>query len=123
MPHTFEEKVGEELDGLYQAALFLCAGERRCAEELLIDTMTRSVRAYEADAGPEPFERWLEIRLIRQFLDGVPYGVPDRVARAASPASQLFRAADVLPAQSRAALWLVHLRRWSYDDAASALEV
>ena len=119
MPRTFEEKVGKELDSLYQAALFLCAGERRCAEELLIHTMTHSVRVYEADAGAEPFERWLEIRLIRQFLDGAAEGV----ARGEPTADLLFRAAEGLPAQPRAAVWLVQMRRWSYDDAASALGV
>ena len=108
MPRTFEEKVGEELDSLYRTALFLCARDRRCAEELLIQTMTHSVRAHAAETGAEPFERWLEVRLVRQFLDH---------------ATDAPVAAQVLPAQPRAALWLVYLRRWSYDDAASALGV
>jgi DNA-directed RNA polymerase specialized sigma24 family protein len=108
MLRTFEEKVGEELDSLYRAALFLCARDRRCAEELLIHTMTHSVRAHAVEAGAEPFERWLEVRLVRQFLDH---------------ATNAPVAAQVFPAQPRAALWLVYLRGWSYDDAASALGV
>ncbi|MCH7531704.1 MAG: hypothetical protein IIA68_09470 [Proteobacteria bacterium] len=135
MPRTFEEKVGEELDGLYQAALFLCAGDRRWAEQLLVDTMIHAFRAHAAEAGTEPFERWLQARLVRQFLDRVTDGtVPLRAAPrvtgayshgavAEFAADVLFRAAGVVPAQPRAALWLVLLRRWSYDDAARALGV
>ena len=135
MPRTFEEKVGEQLDGLYQAALFLCAGDRGCAEQLLIDTMIHAFRAHAAQAGAEPFEQWLEARLIHQFLDRVTDGsvarrptarVMGSYSRGELPefgADVLFRAAGVVPAQPRAALWLVLLRRWSYDDAARALRV
>jgi hypothetical protein len=32
-----------------------------------------------------------------------------------------YRAARALPARARAAIWLVTLERWSYDDTAAAL--
>ena len=82
MPRTFEEKVSEELDGLYRAALFLCAGQLHCAEQLLGDTMIHAFRAHAAEAGSVPFDRWLEARLIHQFLDRVTNGsVPLRTER------------------------------------------
>ncbi|MDA0328144.1 MAG: hypothetical protein O2958_03955 [Gemmatimonadetes bacterium] len=135
MSRTFEELAGTELDALYQGALFLAGGNPRGAEELLVNAVTLAFKEHERDAGPNEIRRWLEARLVRSFLRHLregPLVLPEDTARrvALDPvtfeslgSTELFAAAAVLPPRPRAALWLVLLRRWSYADAASILEV
>ena len=132
---TFEELVGRELDGLYQGALFLCAGDRRGAEELLVDTLTAAFAEHAAAGELGDAEGWLDARLTRSYLSRAGQGVPSRRRRAAARpapvpsafddmgAAELFTAAGALPPEPRAALWLVLFKRWSYDAAAQALTV
>ncbi len=135
MPHAFEELASEELDALYQGALFLAGGNTRDAERLLVDSVTLAFREHARETDIASVERWLEARLVRSFLKQLTDGptlLPEETARrvALEPGAldaigsqQLFEAAAALPAWPRAAVWLVLLRRWSYQDAASAMGV
>jgi DNA-directed RNA polymerase specialized sigma24 family protein len=133
MARTFEELTGEGLDTLYQGALFLTGGHREDAEHLLVEALTLAYRKSRGAEDPVA-ARWLEARLIRAFLAGA--SGPDTVAPSASGAAGLdssvlegigpeamFLAAGTLPPMSRAALWLVLVQRWSYADAADALDI
>ena len=135
MSRAFEEVASEELDALYQGALFLTGGNSRSAERLLVDAVTLAFREHAQETDIASAERWLEARLVRSFLKHLtegPTGLPEEAARrvALDPGTfdaigsqQLFEAAAKLPAWARAAVWLVLLRRWSYRDAASAMGV
>ena len=135
MPRTFEELATGELDALYQGALFLSGGDPRGAEHLLVDAVTLAFKEHTAESEPAAIQRWLEARLVRSFLrhlrDG-PTPLPEATVRrvALDPETfealgpgELFAAAGTLPGWPRAALWLVLLRRWSYGDAADAMNV
>lgn len=129
---ALEELVIEELDVLYQGALFLSAGDPHRADALLRDT---AVAAYRAGArqgrlvGPRP----LESLMVRRFRE--MHGPSERESAAARrdrpplawrgslEPDALFRAAGAVPPEPRTALWLVLIRRWSYDDAARLLQV
>jgi len=135
MSRTFEELTSEELDALYQGALFLAGGNTRGAESLLVESVTLAFREHAFEVEIASFERWLETRLVRSFLkhlsDG-PGDVSPAVVRRMglgqasfgnTGSAQLFRAAGAIPAWPRVALWLVLLRRWSYEETAVALGV
>lgn len=135
MPRTFEELAGEELDALYQGALFLSGGSEPRAERLLIDTITLAFEEHAGERDVTTVQRWLEAGLVRSFLKSVsgfsvsPVGGLGRRATL-DPATfedigseELFTAAASLPVWPRAALWLVLLRRWTYADAAAVMEV
>ena len=135
MSRAFEEVASEELDALYQGALFLSGGDTRDAEGLLVDAITVAFREYAEETDVVSVERWLESRLVRSFLkppaDGATMLPEDPAPRVALEpgmldaigSQSLFGAADKLPALPRAAVWLVVLRRWSYRDAASTIGV
>jgi DNA-directed RNA polymerase specialized sigma24 family protein len=135
MAQTFEEWAGPELDALYQGALFLSGGHLAGAERLLIEAVTLAFKEHAAETQPAEVERWLEVRLVRSFLrhllEGptvLPVETLDRISLAPGTfdsleSSQLFSAAASVPAWPRAALWLVLLRRWSYEDAAAAMDI
>jgi DNA-directed RNA polymerase specialized sigma24 family protein len=135
MSQTFEEMAGPELDALYQGALFLSGGDPSGAERLLIEAVTLAFREHAADTAPDEIERWLEVRLVRSFLRHMreeptvlPAATLERVALGpgtfdSMTPDKLFSAAGDLPGWPRAALWLVLLRRWSYEDAAAAMDV
>ena len=135
MARTFEEVAGGELDALYQGALFLSGGNADGAERLLVESISLAFRDQPDARDHAGTQRWLEARLVRSFLrtaeDG-PQHLPEKTARrvALDPrtfdslgSDELFSSAATLPARPRAALWLVLLRRWSYADAASVMEV
>jgi hypothetical protein len=132
MSRTFEEMAGRELDSLYQGALFLSGGEPWVAEKLLVDALTTSFREHGKGLPDGSVERWLEGRLVQQFLVGVELG-PSPVGAGGErgvrgpfdglEADTLFAAAGALPPWARAAVWLVLLRRWSYGEACEALAV
>ena len=135
MPRAFEELASEELDALYQGALFLAGGNTRDAERLMVEAVTGAFREHAQKRDIASVERWLEAGLVRSFLKQLTEGptlLPEETARrvALEPGTfdaigpqQLFEAAAELPAWPRAAVWLVLLRRWSYRDAASAMGV
>ena len=135
MAHTFEELATGELDGLYQGALFLTAGDERRAESLLVEALGRSFRAFSASDSLEDIRRWLEGKLVATYIarnigrargtepapwpgDRVDPRVFDQL-----DAQGLHAAAAAVPWAARAALWLVLLRRWPYDDASLAMGV
>jgi DNA-directed RNA polymerase specialized sigma24 family protein len=135
MSQTFEEMAGPELDALYQGALFLSGGDAPGAEHLLIEAVTLAFKEHAADTEPDEIERWLEVRLVRSFLRHMheeptvlPAATLERIALApgtfdSMTPGKLFSAARDLPGWPRAALWLVLLRRWNYEDAAAAMDV
>lgn len=131
MSETFEELAGREVDGLFQGALFLRAGDERAAEDLLLWTLTRAFHAFREQGGGERPDRWLEGRLVHEFL-ALPRSPGGARAAPAEPTNRagevapvdpdaLYRAAAEVPPRARAALWLVVLRRWTYEAAAGSL--
>jgi DNA-directed RNA polymerase specialized sigma24 family protein len=132
MTRTFEEMAGRELDSLYQGALFLTGGNARSAERLLVDTMTSAFNVRDQRAPATDLGRWLEGRMVRQFLSGASRA--SSVVRAPGEerlnatfeglgADTLFAAAAALPDRPRAAVWVVLLRRRTYEEACEVLEV
>ncbi|MDT8340539.1 MAG: hypothetical protein RQ751_03420 [Longimicrobiales bacterium] len=132
MARALEELVMDELDVLYQGALFLSGGSRRSAESLIDETAVAAYHAGVASAGelePNPLERLL----IRRFVavsdgsggDAAPAVKDARRGESVGPISAegLYRAAGAVPPLARAALWLVLIRRWSYEAAAALLGV
>jgi hypothetical protein len=137
MARTFEELITDKIDALYQGCLFLEGGDARGSERLLVSSATRAFREHTAaardarqprlDVAGADFDKWLDGQVIASFLetrkaltasDAIePQPMPGETGRS------LFRAAGLVPAAPRAALWLVLLRRWSYDDTARALGV
>ena len=136
MHRTFEELAGHEIDGLYQGALFLKAGETAAAEDLVLWTLTGAIPSFRQGLSPADATRWLEDRLVRAFLAGAPpmdseVGPVVEADAVQSPISgevaidpqALFMAAERVPPRARAALWLVIFRRWRYEDASRVLEM
>jgi len=119
VPETFEEFIVRELDGLYAGALFLTAGHEKPAEELVIRTSRRAFHAFRAEEAQDPPERWLEERLVAEFLDSrIPEERNGRMT-----GNELHEAMASMSARERCAVWLVVLRRWSYDRAAAAIGI
>lgn len=131
MARVLEELIAAELDTLYRGALFLCAGGREAAETLLERTAASASRRrldrHHADIA-FPVERLM----IREFLGNppaadvppLPLGDPVGLAGFGKLTSNsLYRGAASVPAAPRAAIWLVVIRRWTYDDAADAMDV
>jgi len=136
MIRTFEERVGQELDGLYQAALFLYAGDRDSAESHLLAALGRAfpddpsvgpARAPEVD-----FAHWIEGRVVLDFFRqarSTPGTRPVSRAGVFPAGEHTLKGADVHAAaalvapEARAVLWLVLIRRWAYADAAQALGI
>lgn len=135
MGRTFEELAAQEIDGLYQGALFLSGGNARGAEALLIEAVTLAYEEHPYQQEIASVERWFEARLVRAFLKHVGEGPAPvslegqgRVALAEGTfeglgAAKLFKAARSVPPWPRAALWLVLLRRWSYGEVAAAMRL
>ncbi len=132
MSQTFEELAGQEVDGLFQGALFLQAGDEAAAEDLLLWTLTKAFHVFRETGGGESPDQWLEGRLIHEFLALLPMSDVAAQARAAELESPLqyvgsvdpgalHEAAGQVPTRARAALWLVVLRRWTYEEASAAL--
>ncbi len=132
MSQTFEELVGREVDGLFQGALFLQAGAEAAAEDLLLWTLTRAFHVFRDTGGGERTRQWLEGRLVHEFLVLLPKSdaaVQTHPGDLMSPSEHvgsvypgaLHAAAGQVPARARAALWLVVLRRWTYEEASLAL--
>lgn len=137
MSHTFEELATRELDGLYNGALFLSAGDAEGAEDLLLDALSRSFHQFRSRNGADEIGRWLEGKLVATFVarhDGSETAAglrPERIERP-SVTAEVFDALDgrgltlaaaSVPWTARAALWLVLLRRWSYADAAQVMGI
>jgi DNA-directed RNA polymerase specialized sigma24 family protein len=137
---TFEELASRELDRLWQGALFLSAGDEAAAELLLEAALSQVIASGSFRSRQPPVEagHWLEGELARAFLDTTVApqdgegGSAPRRKRATSPTPRtpgmpagpeaaLVAAAGRLPARARAALWLVALRRWTYQEAARVL--
>ena len=74
MGRTFEELAAQELDALYQGALFLSGGNARGAEALLIEAVTLAYQEHPYQQDIALVERWLEARLVRAFLKNVGDG-------------------------------------------------
>jgi DNA-directed RNA polymerase specialized sigma24 family protein len=134
MGRTFEELAAQELDRLYQGALFLSGGNERGAETLLIEALTRAHEEHPYQTDVASIERWLEARLVRSFLKHLsepPTRTSSALERVALRegafedvgSDELFRAARSVPPLPRAVLWLVLLRRWSYADVASTVGI
>lgn len=132
---TFEELVSREIDTLYQGAVFLETGDEDAAEELVMVTLARAFRIHRRSVpGGDP-TRWLEGRLALEFraravpalegFDADPRPMPaDAVPRAPfrePSAAALCRGAGLMPPPARVAVWLVLLRRWSYEETAGLL--
>lgn len=134
-PQTFEEVATTEVDHLYRGALFLSGGDEDAAEALLLWTLTRAFHAYRSAQEVGDAARWLEGRLVGEFISASNAAGLD--ANEAWPGSQepptrrvgkvdsraLAFAAGRVPFRARAALWLVVLRRWKYEDVARTLGV
>lgn len=137
MSRTFEELATREIDGLYQGALFLTAGDEEHAEDLLLDTVRGSFSRFRTTQSVEDIGRLLEGQLVSTFMETHPRdvraagleGPPARLAAgshdafAGLDASRLYVAAASVPWAARAALWLVLLRRWAYADASHVMGV
>ncbi len=132
MPHTFEEIVSAEIDGLYHGALFLSGGDEVLAVDLLVAAVSTAYGRFPAAGSDDP-GRWLEGHLARSYLDTAPGheapaepgGVEVRLPVTAPPPSarELCAAAASVPPVARAALWLVGLRRWRHGEAEALLGV
>ena len=135
MHRTFEELASQEIDRLYQGALFLKAGEDQAAEDLLLSTLTNSFHAFRRVEDGTDAAQWLEGRLVQGYLSAIPEAGSDHaIEEVALPAPSLgegvkvdplalYTAAGSVPPQARAALWLVLLRRWKYSEASSLLGI
>lgn len=135
MPRTFEERIAEEIDALYQGALFLEAGHRPAAEALVVETARRAFREHGSSHAEGSLGRWLQGWLVRAFLDTerptaggrdaapVDTGALDHAHLQAVSRDRFFEAAGKVAATSRAAIWLVLLARWSYSDTAEMIGV
>lgn len=127
MSRTYKERVNEELDALYQGALFLTAGNEQDAEWLLVDTVSGAY--HEQEEGGADSAQWFEARLARRFLGST--AAPDPTVAQFTDVgpipplglNELFRAAAAVPSWARPALWLILLREWRYRDASAALGI
>lgn len=131
MSWTLEEQVGAELDTLWQAALFLEGGRETRAEALLsraVAAAADDVLGVDMDSGHADL---VERFMVRRFFEDAgtswaPGSDPDR--RSASAPSglnvaTLLREAGEVPEGPRAALWLVLVRRRSYEESAAILGI
>ena len=136
MHRTFEELASQEIDRLYQGALFLQAAEEQDAEDLLLSTLTSAFHAFRKVEQGTDAARWLEGRMVKAYLsaihEGGPYDASGREVEMHRPLSAgavqvdplaLFKATRGVPPQARAALWLVLLRRWKYTEASAVLDI
>jgi len=137
MSQTFEELATGEIDGLYQGALFLAAGDEVEAEQLLIETLGRSFSRFHSGDSTDDMRRWLEGKMVSTFMESHPrettlpaegprrhnVNASHESAFSSLDAQGLHAAAGDVPWSARAALWLVLLRRWGYEDAAGAMGV
>lgn len=136
MNQTFEELAAQQIDGLYQGALFLKGGEDGPAGDLLLWTLTGAFHAFrDIQEGRDP-ARWLEGRMVQTFLSSLPAADASDGASVASRGTgpppvtgtvgvdphALHEAAGRLPPRARAALWLVALRRWQYAEASAVMD-
>lgn len=125
--HTFEEHAGMALDALYPGALFLTAANATEAERLVIATVSGAFG--QVTTGTDLSVRWFEANMAHRFLAStaapalVPTQPSDIVPMESMQQGDLFRAAAAIPEWARAAIWLVLLRRWSYQEACDALRV
>jgi hypothetical protein len=129
MTNTLEEQISAELDTLWQAALFLSGGDQEEAEWLLGDSVTAAsddqLLGLHGDNGSDRLERFM----VRRFFQGVkPMAFAPGTPRRGDPAEKLeadvaglLRDAARVPDRARAALWLVVIRRRSYEEGASIL--
>lgn len=127
MTRTIEDQVSLELDTLWQAALFLAGGEPRGAESLLVDTVDAASDSYLGATVVNGDEDAVERFMVRRFFEGSPWLPRGRRRRSARNLSAdveaLLRSAGRLPPRSRAALWLVVIRRKPYRDGADILGI
>lgn len=150
MHQTFEEFVGQHIDGLYHGALFLNAGEEPPAEDLVLWTLTGAFQEFRQMKEESASEPWLEGKLVDVFLartasgstaggsigdgsadDGSTDALSGEDLSADMPSTgdgsveidpdALFRAAVHMPPLARAAVWLVVFCRWTYGEAANGL--
>ena len=77
MHQTFEEFAGRYIDGLYQGALFLNAGEELPAEDLVLWTLTGAVQAFRRIEEGTASAQWLEGKLVEVFLARTVSGSAD----------------------------------------------
>lgn len=127
MTRTIEDQVSLELDTLWQAALFLAGGEPRGAETLLVDTVAAAsdsfLGATVVDGNADAVERFM----VRRFFNETPWLPPGRTRRPEPDlphdVDALLRSAGSIPPRSRAALWLVVIRRKPYREGAEILGV
>ncbi|MEX2468071.1 MAG: hypothetical protein WD995_14260 [Gemmatimonadota bacterium] len=131
MTWTLEEQISAELDTLWQAALFLAGGRREEAEWLLEDTVSAAsddlVVTLQVADGTDKLERFM----VRRFFQGavrmsLAPGTVTHDDSAEAPEAEvaaLLRDAGRVPDRPRAALWLIVIRRRSYDEGASILGI
>ena len=65
---AFEEFAGRYIDGLFNGALFLNAGEEISAEDLVLWTLTGAFQEFQKMKGAGASEHWLEGKLVDVFL-------------------------------------------------------
>ncbi|MDZ7779006.1 MAG: hypothetical protein U5R14_03580 [Gemmatimonadota bacterium] len=129
MSRTLEEQISSELDTLWQAALFLTGGVEQRAEPLLLHVITlvshEDPGALEREDGTDVLERFM----LRQFFDQ-PLRGGDSPPRSTSSCegvdpdvAELLNDAGAVPDRARPALWLVLVRRRSYEEAAEVLGI
>lgn len=140
MRGSFEEVVADELDALYQGALFLSAGDLEAASELLLDAVGRAQGSFDRVHHRQTTRTRLYRILAQQFLERPPryrleqsdaddlaelQGSRDQAGEGAMDPAALtvYHAAGSTPQAARPALWLVLVRRWNYRDAAQALGI
>jgi len=137
MKKPFEELVAAELDTLYAGALYLEAGDRRAAGDLLVQTVLGAGELY-AEGDPRNLQDWFDERLVRTFLglswwNSAPSGDPEtgREVGSGSTATsneqtgeseRMLQAFGALPPRIRSTMWLVVVRRWAYGDVARVLD-
>jgi hypothetical protein len=127
MTRTIEDQVSLELDTLWQAALFLAGGEPRGAQSLLVDTVEAASDYHVGAAAMDGADDAVERFMVRRFFDRTPWlprgGARRPVRCFPDDVEALLRSAGSLPPRSRAALWLVVIRRKPYRDGAEILGV
>ncbi|MFQ5746923.1 MAG: sigma factor-like helix-turn-helix DNA-binding protein [Gemmatimonadota bacterium] len=136
---TYEERIGDAVDALYDGALLL-TGSRERAEALVLDVVVEGARAYQGGVRPTNMEKWIVARLFRQAIEyerenGGPDDatvaveaadavLPDLTGQDPSRLDRIFRAALLeLPLLRRAAVWLVGAMGFSYAEGAGALGI
>ncbi|MEX2471818.1 MAG: hypothetical protein WEA34_06545 [Gemmatimonadota bacterium] len=127
MTRTIEDQVSLELDTLWQAALFLAGGEPRGAESLLVDTVVAASEDYLRVAMMDGASDAVERLMLRRFFDHTPWLPQGRALRGSRDVPEdvddLLRSAGSIPPRSRAALWLVVIRRKPYVEGADILGI